>query len=201
MAHGSSLIPSYSGPGSYTNWPTLDRADRLTPPFTGRSRDFVLTPSGELIMWPGPVALGLPIDRNEMYSVRRTALAKPEWGTKRSCPSCGARFYDLGRSPVTCPACEAEVPTEPLLKGRRSSTSDKSSAKSEKAAAAAKPKAAEAPTKEVGVEEVDSEENVEIEENDDDDSGDDVLETAGDFVEDDEVPDISDRVENDEDKE
>lgn len=35
-------------------------------------------------------------------------MAKPEWGTKRACPSCGARFYDLQRSPVPCPKCGAE---------------------------------------------------------------------------------------------
>lgn len=32
-------------------------------------------------------------------------MAKPEWGTKRICLSCGARFYDLNRDPVVCPAC------------------------------------------------------------------------------------------------
>ncbi|MBA4050305.1 MAG: TIGR02300 family protein, partial [Erythrobacter sp.] len=24
-------------------------------------------------------------------------MAKPEWGTKRTCPKCGTRFYDLGK--------------------------------------------------------------------------------------------------------
>lgn len=32
-------------------------------------------------------------------------MAKPEWGTKRMCPSCGARYYDLGKEPVVCPSC------------------------------------------------------------------------------------------------
>lgn len=32
-------------------------------------------------------------------------LAKPEWGTKRICHNCGARFYDLRREPAVCPAC------------------------------------------------------------------------------------------------
>jgi uncharacterized protein (TIGR02300 family) len=32
-------------------------------------------------------------------------VAKPEWGTKRICLSCGARFYDFQKDPVTCPAC------------------------------------------------------------------------------------------------
>jgi len=34
-------------------------------------------------------------------------MSKPARGTKRVCPSCGARFYDLGRSPITCPVCQA----------------------------------------------------------------------------------------------
>ena len=34
-------------------------------------------------------------------------MAKPEWGVKRTCQSCGVRFYDLRRSPIACPACKA----------------------------------------------------------------------------------------------
>ncbi len=29
-------------------------------------------------------------------------------GTKRTCQSCGARFYDLNRDPIICPLCGAE---------------------------------------------------------------------------------------------
>jgi uncharacterized protein (TIGR02300 family) len=32
-------------------------------------------------------------------------VAKPELGTKRHCGSCGAKFYDLGKDPITCPKC------------------------------------------------------------------------------------------------
>ena len=32
-------------------------------------------------------------------------VAKPEWGTKRICHNCGARFYDLRREPAVCPGC------------------------------------------------------------------------------------------------
>lgn len=28
-------------------------------------------------------------------------------GTKRTCQACDARFYDLNRSPITCPSCGA----------------------------------------------------------------------------------------------
>lgn len=46
-------------------------------------------------------------------------MAKPEWGTKRVCQSCGARFYDLGRSPIVCPACGAVFDLELLNRARR----------------------------------------------------------------------------------
>ncbi len=34
-------------------------------------------------------------------------MAKPELGTKRVCQSCGAKFYDLSKDPITCPKCGA----------------------------------------------------------------------------------------------
>ena len=34
-------------------------------------------------------------------------MSKPARGTKRVCPSCGARFYDLNRSPIVCPVCQS----------------------------------------------------------------------------------------------
>lgn len=32
-------------------------------------------------------------------------MARPELGLKRQCMSCGAKFYDLDRSPAVCPKC------------------------------------------------------------------------------------------------
>ncbi|MBL8572743.1 MAG: TIGR02300 family protein [Hyphomicrobiaceae bacterium] len=32
-------------------------------------------------------------------------MAKAELGTKRLCPSCGTKYYDLNRSPIVCPKC------------------------------------------------------------------------------------------------
>jgi uncharacterized protein (TIGR02300 family) len=62
-------------------------------------------------------------------------LAKPEWGTKRQCGSCGSRFYDLTRTPIVCPKCGAAYEGEQTFKSRRSS------APAEKAIAAVKPEA------------------------------------------------------------
>jgi uncharacterized protein (TIGR02300 family) len=39
-------------------------------------------------------------------------MAKVELGTKRVCVACGARFYDLGKSPAMCPKCGTEQPVE-----------------------------------------------------------------------------------------
>src|ERR1700674_1755867 len=46
-------------------------------------------------------------------------VAKPEWGTKRICPSCGARYYDLLRDPIVCPKCSTAFDPEALLRARR----------------------------------------------------------------------------------
>jgi uncharacterized protein (TIGR02300 family) len=32
-------------------------------------------------------------------------VAKPELGTKRICPNCGTKYYDLNRDPIVCPRC------------------------------------------------------------------------------------------------
>ncbi len=45
---------------------------------------------------------------------------KAEWGEKRICRSCGARFYDMLRSPIVCPTCETVY--EPVTSGRGSRT-------------------------------------------------------------------------------
>lgn len=47
-------------------------------------------------------------------------MAKPEWGAKRVCHSCGAAFYDMKRDPITCPKCGTEYDPEAILKSRRS---------------------------------------------------------------------------------
>lgn len=47
-------------------------------------------------------------------------MAKAEWGTKRTCPKCGERFYDLGKEdPAICIACGNEWVPEPILKAKQ----------------------------------------------------------------------------------
>lgn len=46
-------------------------------------------------------------------------MTKHQLGVKRDCPNCGARFYDLGRSPAHCPKCAHDFVPEALLKPRK----------------------------------------------------------------------------------
>lgn len=44
---------------------------------------------------------------------------KPDLGTKRVCPKCATRFYDLNKAPITCISCGLAFVPEPVLKSRR----------------------------------------------------------------------------------
>ena len=47
-------------------------------------------------------------------------MIKPEWGTKRTCPKCATRFYDLEKDePVTCINCSYAWSPEPVLKSKQ----------------------------------------------------------------------------------
>ena len=43
-------------------------------------------------------------------------MDKELWGIKRICLGCGARFYDLNKSPIICPSCGEEFDPEYLQK-------------------------------------------------------------------------------------
>ena len=43
-------------------------------------------------------------------------MVKAEWGTKRICLNCGARFYDMNRDPIVCPACSTAL--DPVVQSR-----------------------------------------------------------------------------------
>jgi uncharacterized protein (TIGR02300 family) len=59
--------------------------------------------------------------RRHTYSTGvMTLMVKPEWGTKRTCPKCSTRFYDLGKEdPVHCISCGTEWIPEPVLKSKQ----------------------------------------------------------------------------------
>jgi uncharacterized protein (TIGR02300 family) len=112
-------------------------------------------------------------------------VAKPNWGTKRTCQSCGNRFYDLGREQIACPKCGAEFDPEAVLKTRRA-----------KPAAAVKPVPAPAPV-EPDVEDIEpiEEEAVDGDEKEEDE----VIEDTSELGEDTEdVAEVVDKVEDEE---
>lgn len=112
-------------------------------------------------------------------------MAKPEWGTKRICHSCGARFYDLHRDPIICPKCSTEFDPEAVLKSRRNRVLP----------ADTEP---EKPEVEEAEEEQDAADDSDDGDDGVDDSDDDLIEDADD-LEDDDVSEIVD-VDDEEDK-
>lgn len=47
-------------------------------------------------------------------------MAKAELGEKQTCPSCGAKFYDLRKKPAVCPKCQTAFdPADETLKVKR----------------------------------------------------------------------------------
>ena len=59
-----------------------------------------------------------PTFETGLHAGTRT-LVKADLGTKRICPSCGARFYDLQKRPIECPKCAFSFEPEALYKQRR----------------------------------------------------------------------------------
>lgn len=102
-------------------------------------------------------------------------MAKDEWGTKRSCPKCSTRFYDLQTDPMTCPACGHVFTLESITTQRGRTVAP------EKAKAAAK-----------AVVTGDDDDVVIDDEESDVDLGDDLLEDDDDNVSLDELTDVAD---------
>ena len=46
-------------------------------------------------------------------------MGKIERGIKRICQDCGALYYDLDKDPIICPKCGVEFDPEAILKSRR----------------------------------------------------------------------------------
>ena len=74
-------------------------------------------------------------------------MAKADLGLKRTCLSCGMRYYDFNRTPIICPGCQTEFDPEAGIRSRRGRASPKS-------AKAAEEPAAEAANEEAGEEAV-----------------------------------------------
>jgi uncharacterized protein (TIGR02300 family) len=46
-------------------------------------------------------------------------LANPELGAKQICPTCQAKFYDLGKRPAHCPKCGSDFDPDEAVRNRR----------------------------------------------------------------------------------
>lgn len=95
-------------------------------------------------------------------------MGKVDLGMKLTCESCGARFYDLSKTPAICPKCGAKNARPQVFRSRRPSEE-----RAEKKALAA----VVAPEKKL-------EEDVDVEAGDDDEA-EDVIEDTSDLGEDD----------------
>ena len=125
-----------------------------------------------------------------------TDLAKPEWGLKRSCLSCGARFYDMQRDPIICPSCEAEFDPLALVRPRRA----RAAASQAKAKAEDKTAGSEGTTSEDEELLVDDNDDDALEVDDDinlgDDGDEDLLADDSEDADIDDDPDVSEALEN-----
>jgi hypothetical protein len=58
-------------------------------------------------------------------------VAKPELGSKRLCASCGAKFYDLNKTPIACSKCGTPFEVVPVTPVTTRSRPDKRAASRE----------------------------------------------------------------------
>ena len=121
-------------------------------------------------------------DTGRRMSWEIKSVAKAEWGAKHTCTSCSAKFYDMGRSPITCPACEAPLAVVTTGRTRRAR---KVEAKVEAPAPVVKEAADEA--KSADDEDAALVEGVDDLVDDDDDEGDAIATLADDDEDDDDV--------------
>ena len=122
---------------------------------------------------------------------KEATLAKPEWGMKRTCAACGARFYDLKRDPIICPKCETVFDPDQATRLKRARTA----APTPDAKPAAAPAAAATATAAAADEDAELEEAADVEDVEVDDEADDVLEDASDLNDSDDLDEIVDGVE------
>ncbi len=117
-------------------------------------------------------------------------VIKAEWGQKRMCQSCGARFYDMRRNPIVCPKCGTVFDPVVLSKPRRRA----------EAAAAQPAKAKAAPVPEEAAVEPALEDELEVASDENEEEEDETIEDASELGEDDD--DMAEVMENlDEDEE
>jgi uncharacterized protein (TIGR02300 family) len=121
-------------------------------------------------------------------------VAKPEWGVKRICTNCQARFYDLQKNPIECPSCGTTFEPEVFAKPKRARSAAPSEAARKAAAAEAEKRKKAKEAAEAEDDDLDDDLDDDIEDEDDDG----VLEDASDLGEDDDdVAEVLEKVDED----
>ncbi|MDR0632424.1 MAG: TIGR02300 family protein [Holosporaceae bacterium] len=54
-------------------------------------------------------------------------MNREDWGIKRVCLSCGARFYDFSKSPIICPLCAGVFDPDYLSRKKTKNFQEKNS--------------------------------------------------------------------------
>ena len=117
-------------------------------------------------------------------------MAKPEWGTKRICQSCAARFYDFGRSPIICPACGATFDLEILNRSRRTRPGARAAVAATEETAAETDLGPEVETDDVEEDAEVEEDEAVIETDDDTEEDDSLIEDASELGDDEDMSDV-----------
>jgi uncharacterized protein (TIGR02300 family) len=115
-------------------------------------------------------------------------VAKPDLGTKRVCSGCGAKFYDLNRTPIVCPKCETVF--VPIVAAPRTRPDAAKAPTPAPVAEAVVPETADAEL--VSLEDADAEQQGKKSSGKGDDDGDDTIEDAAFIEEQEESGDVTD---------
>jgi len=121
-------------------------------------------------------------------------VAKPEWGIKRICTNCHARFYDLQKNPIECPSCGTTFDPDVFARPKRARSAGPSEAARKAAAEAERRKKAAELEDDAGDDELEDDVDDELDEDMDDEDEDGVLEDASDLGEDED--DVAEVLEN-----
>jgi uncharacterized protein (TIGR02300 family) len=99
----------------------------MTTPFRVADPDALCLAKARALTGPYPYGKarrqtppGMSQSRLSEFKLEKPRMVKPEWGSKRTCPKCSTRFYDLGKDdPVHCLNCGTDFVPEPVLKSKQ----------------------------------------------------------------------------------
>lgn len=60
-----------------------------------------------------------PVEEIVLKKQGARIVTSTSWGTKRNCPKCSTHFYDLNKTPATCPKCGHSFDPAVVVRGKR----------------------------------------------------------------------------------